>query len=166
MSLSYSNKKFSSVLYIHQCVNKRSVNMSSSFSTITPLNTSTISKMPAYASNNQPQAQQPAASNPLDAYSAPKKKSHWFLKTIATLAVLTAAVGLGRKFLPNVFDSAATVAKDANIFKKGLEYTKLGIAKAGDFVNKYAEMAYKWVLEIPAKFKGTGSTGTTGTPTP
>lgn len=134
--------------------------MSTSFSTITPMNPATISRMPSYAVNT-PQAQ-PAASTPMDAqYDQPaKKKSHWFAKTIGTAVVIAAAVGLARKFLPNIFDSAATVAKDANIFQKGYEYTKIGIAKAGDFVNKYAELAFNWIKDIPNKFKGSGTNPT------
>ena len=38
--------------------------MSTSFSTITPMNPATISKKPTYAVNSQPQ---PAASTPMDA---------------------------------------------------------------------------------------------------
>lgn len=116
--------------------------MSTSFSTITPMNPATISRKPTYAmNNNQPQ---PAASSPMDAPAGQpaKKKSHWFLKTLGTVVVLAAAVGLGRKYLPNVFDPAAKLAGTENILQKGLYYAKLGVAKAGEFVNTYVGKAY------------------------
>ncbi len=115
--------------------------MSNSFSTITPMNPATISRKPTYAVNSQPQ---PAASTPIDAPAGQpaKKKSHWFLKTLAAVVVLAAAVGLGRKYLPNTFDPAAKLAGTENFMQKGLYYTKLGIAKAGEFVNTYTSKAW------------------------
>lgn len=115
--------------------------MSTSFSTITPMNPATISKKPTYAVNNQPQ---PAASTPMDAPAGQpdKKKSHWFLKTLATVVVLAAAVGLGRKYLPDTFNPAAKLSGNEGFMQKGLHYAKLGIAKAGEFVNTYTGKAY------------------------
>ena len=64
--------------------------MSVNFSTITPMSQSTISKMPTY-SNQVAQV----ASTPIDSQE-PKKNNHWFLKTLAAVAVITAGVGLLR----------------------------------------------------------------------
>lgn len=116
--------------------------MSTSFSTITPMTQATVSQKPTYSINNQ----QPAASTPMDApygqQPAKKKKSHWFLKTLATVVVLAAATGLGRKYLPKTFDPAAKLAGTENIFQKGLHYVKLGVAKTGEFVNTNVGKAY------------------------
>ena len=116
--------------------------MSTSFSTITPMNPATISKKPAYSINNQPQ---PAASTPIEPQEQQpaKKKSRWVLKTLAAVVVLAAAAGLGRKYLPETFDPAAKLAGDENILKKGLYYAKLGVAKAGEFINTNAEKLWE-----------------------
>ena len=116
--------------------------MSTSFSTITPMNPATISRKPTYAINNN--QTQPAASSPMNAPAGQptKKNSHWFLKTLAAVVVVATAVGLGRKYLPKVFDPAAQLAGNENIWQKGLHYAKLGVAKAGEFVNTYVGKAY------------------------
>ena len=49
---------------------------------------------------------------------------------------------MGRKYLPNTFDPAAKLAGTENFMQKGLYYTKLGIAKAGEFVNTYTSKAW------------------------
>ncbi len=117
--------------------------MSTSFSTITPMNPATISKKPTYAVNSQPQ---PAASTPMDApygQEPAKKKSNWFLKTLTAVVVLAAATALGRKFLPETFNPAAKLADNANLWQKGLHYAKLGVAKTGEFINTNIEKAYE-----------------------
>ena len=65
--------------------------MSVNFSTITPMSQSTISRVPTYS--NQASAQ--VASTPIES-EQPKKNNHWFLKTLAALAVVTTAVALLR----------------------------------------------------------------------
>ncbi len=145
--------------------------MSVGFSTIRPLDPSTISKAPAFSVAPQ---QSPVASSPIDGGKTETKKSHWFRNTIITLAVLTAAVGLGRKYLPQVFNSSATLTGNENIMQKGLHYVKKYIGVAGDYVNTYAAKAVQLVKDGWNKLKGmfgggagaTGATGTTGVPTP
>ena len=83
--------------------------MSVGFSTIRPMSQETISKSSAFALNNQA-AQQPVANSPMAGPAGtyqPKKKSHWFAKTLATVVVLAAAAGLGRKYLPKTFNPEA-----------------------------------------------------------
>lgn len=136
--------------------------MSMNFATITPMSTATISKKPAYSVDTQ---QQPAASSPMDNGSQVPKKSHWFIKSLATIVVLGAAAGLGAKFLPNVFNSKAVLATDANIFNKGLHYAKVGVGHAGEFINKYAEVAYNWTKNLFNAKAAAGGTAPTGTGT-
>ena len=123
-------------------VNKRSVIMSVNFSTITPMSQSTISKMPTYSTQTSAQV----ASTPIDSQQ-PKKNNHWFLKTLAAVAVLTAAVGLlrGKVDMFKNFDVAGKLAEDANLKDKAVFYGKKAIAVAGDFVNKYANLALETV---------------------
>lgn len=122
------------------------------FSTIRPLDPSTISKAPAYSTNNQ-QAQQPAASSPIDGGAAPRKKSHWFAKTLATVVVLAAAAGLGRKFLPNTFNPELVLKDGAKWYEKGLHYAQKYIGKAGEYINTKTVAAYNAVVNL---FKGKG----------
>ena len=124
--------------------------MSVGFSTIRPMDPATISRAPSYTTNNAP-----AASSPIDNGSAPKKKSHWFLKTIATVVVVAAALGLGRKYLPTVFDSAATIASDAKWYQKAIGYTKKYLGVAGDFVNNFVKQGWEFIAN---KFKGGAKT--------
>lgn len=127
--------------------------MSVGFSTIRPLDPSTISKAPAYSTNNQ-QTQQPAASSPMDAgQPVPKKKSHWFAKTLATVVVLAAAAGLGRKFLPDTFNPELVLKDGAKWYEKGLHYAQKYIGKAGEYINTKTVAAYNWVVNL---FKGKG----------
>lgn len=123
--------------------------MPTNFSTITPLSTSTISKKPAFSVNNQ----QPAASSPVNTFEAePKKKNnHWFLKTLATVAVVAAAVGLGRKYLPEIFNPAATLNGTENLLQKGLHYAKVYIGKAGECVNSTVSAGINFVRNLFTK---------------
>lgn len=132
--------------------------MSVGFSTIRPMDPATISRAPSYSTTTN---NAPAASSPMDTGAAPKKKSHWFLKTLAAVAVVAAAVGLGRKYLPAVFDSTATIAKDAKWHEKALGYAKKYIGVAGDKVIEYASKAVDYAKQgwefVASKFKGGSS---------
>ncbi len=124
--------------------------MSVGFSTIRPMSQETISKASAYSVNGQTAAQ-PAAANPMVGPAGtyqPKKKSHWFAKTVVTLAVLAAAVGLGRKYLPNTFNPNAVLKDGAKWYEQGLHYATKYIGKAGEYVNTYASKAWNWVTNI------------------
>lgn len=136
--------------------------MSSSFSTITPLNPATISRMPSYATNSQTQTQQPAASNPINDYGAPKKKSHWFRNTIIGLVVLAGATAIlrGKVDVFKNFDKAADLAADAKFLDKAAHYGKKGVAVAGDFLIEKGAAVWNFIKELPSKFKGSnGGTG-------
>ncbi len=125
--------------------------MSVNFSTITPMSQNTISKAPTYSNA----AQQPAASTPMDAPGQPqKKKSHGFRNTVLTVVVLAAATALARKFMPNTFKPDAVLKADANYVDKGLHYAKLGVAKAGEFINKYVGKAVDWAKGLIPKSNG------------
>ena len=127
--------------------------MSVGFSTIRPMSQETISKASAYSANAQT-AQQPVANSPMAGPAggyAPKKKSHWFAKTVVTLAVLAAAVGLGRKYLPNSFNPNAALKDGASWYEKAAHYATTYIGKAGEFVNTYASKAWNWATNL---FKG------------
>lgn len=138
--------------------------MSVGFSTIRPMDPATISRVPSYSTTTN---NAPAASSPMDAGTAPKKKSQWFLKTIATVAVVAAAVGLGRKYLPAVFDPAITIAKDAKWHQKAIGYAKKYIGVAGQYINEYAGKAVDYVKKgwnfVANKFKGGATTPPTTT---
>lgn len=112
--------------------------MSVNFSTITPMTQATISKAPAFSVNTAPAAaEQPAASSPMDgAYGQPKKKSHWFIKTLAAVVVVGAALGLGRKYGLKDFDVKKVLDKDATGMQKFTHTIKKWIAQGGDFVNE------------------------------
>jgi hypothetical protein len=116
--------------------------MSVNFSTITPMNPSTISKQPAYTTT-QP------ASSPV---YGPKKKSHKFRNTVLTLIVLGAAAGLTRKFGISGFDKTAAVT--GNFGQKALGYGKKAVAYAGDFVNKYAGVVKDYAVKGYNYIKG------------
>lgn len=120
--------------------------MSVNFSTITQMNQATISRKPAFSTESQ--QQQPSASSPMNSDGTPKKKSHWFAKTLGTLVVLATAVGLGRKYLPNTFNPQAALAGTENLFQKGLHYAKVGIGHAGEFVNTNLSKAYAWAKNL------------------
>ena len=128
--------------------------MSVGFSTIRPMDPATVSRAPSFTTTNNT----PVASSPIDNGSAPKKKSHWFLKTIATVAVVAAALGLGSKYLPSVFNSKATIASDAKWYQKAIGYTKKYLGVAGDFVNNFVKQGWEF---IGNKFKGGAKTPTT-----
>ena len=85
---------------------------------IVPLSPETISKPPKYTNAN---AQQPAASTPMNTEEPAKKKSHWFLKTIGAIVVVGAALGLGRKFVPALRDINLSQVADegAKWYQKG-----------------------------------------------
>ena len=124
--------------------------MSVGFSTIRPMSQETISKASAYSVNDQA-AQQPAANSPMVGPAGryqPKKKSNWFAKTLVTLAVLAAAVGLGRKYMPNTFNPDAVLKDGANLFEKGAHYVTKYIGKAGEFINTNVAKAYNWVTNL------------------
>ncbi|MBS4759730.1 MAG: hypothetical protein KHX03_03415 [Clostridium sp.] len=122
--------------------------MSANFSTITPMSQNTISKVPTYSNASQ----QPAASTPMDAPGqSQKKKSHGFRNTVLTVIVLAAATALARKFMPTTFDPKAVLKADANYVDKGIHYAKLGVAKAGEFINTYAGKAIDWVKGLIPK---------------
>lgn len=124
--------------------------MSVNFSTITPMNQATISKPPAFTTTPAAVAEQPAASTSMDG-GKPHKKSHWFRNTLITLVVIAAATGLGRKYMPTTFDPAAKLAGTEKWYQQGLHYAKLGVAKAGEFVNKYVGQAYTYIASKFAK---------------
>lgn len=128
--------------------------MSVGFSTIRPMDPATVSRAPSFTTTNNT----PVASSPIDNGSAPKKKSHWFLKTIATVAVVAAALGLGSKYLPSVFNSKATIASDAKWYQKAIGYTKKYLGVAGDFVNNFVKQGWEFIAN---KFKGGAKTPTT-----
>lgn len=129
--------------------------MSVNFSTITPMNPSTISQKPAFSVDTGATEQKPTASSPLDAYQTqqPKKNKHTFLKIVGTLAVLTAAVGLlrGKVDMIKNFDVKAPLAADAKLLEKGKHYALKGIAVAGDFVNNYFNKAVNFVKNLLPK---------------
>ena len=116
--------------------------MSVNFSTITPMSQSTISRVPTYS--NQASAQ--VASTPIES-EQPKKNNHWFLKTLAALAVVTTAVALlrGKVDVFKNFDVNSKLADNAGLKDKAMFYGKKAIAVAGDFVNKYAGLAVEKV---------------------
>ena len=116
--------------------------MSVNFSTITPMSQSTISKKPTYS--NQASAQ--VASTPIDS-GKQKKNNHWFLKTLAAVAVITAGVGLlrGKVDMFKNFDVTSKLAENANLKEKAVLYGKKAVSVAGDFVNKYAHLAVETV---------------------
>lgn len=126
--------------------------MTSSFSTITPLNTATVSKAPAY-SKTQTQAQ-PQASSPMTSSGEPKKKnSHWFIKTLATAVVVVGGLAAARKWCPGVKDVAADSLKNglqegATIKGKISHY----VAKAGQAIIDAGAKSWNWVA---SKFGGT-----------
>lgn len=139
--------------------------MSSEFSRIMPLNTATISKTPAYANNAQVQPQtaaQPAASSPMDAYGYPqKKKSHWFLKTLAAVVVLggTAAVLRKKVDVFKNFDLASPLKEGANFTEKAKYYGTKAVAYVGEQINKGVDAFLKL-------FKSTKEKGSTAPAAP
>lgn len=123
--------------------------MSVNFSTITPMNPSTISRKPAYTTT-----QQPAASSPMDtAYYQPKKKSRWFLKTlIAAAVVLGGAAALrGKVDMFKNFDVASKLPSEAKFGDKAAFYGKKAVATVGDFATKYWNKAAVWVQNLFSK---------------
>ena len=121
---------------------------------IVPLSPETISRPPKYTNAN---AQQPAASTPMNTEEPAKKKSYWFLKTIGAIVVVGAALGLGRKFVPALRDINLSQVADegAKWYQKGLRY----IAQAGEYINTKAAASLDWIKALPSKI-GFGKKGT------
>ena len=125
-----------------------------SFSTLGPMNPATISKMPTYT---KAAAQAPVASTSLEPKDA-KKNSHWFLKTLATVAVLTAGVALLRSKVDvfKNFDKALPLADGAKFLDKAKHYGLKAVAVAGDFVIDNANKAIAWGKNLFNNNKPTG----------
>ena len=127
----------------------------SDFSVITPLNTATISRSPSYSKGPQVQAAPDAlASTPVDAYGYPqqKKKSHWFLKTLAAVAVLGTTAAILRKKVDvfKNFDLAgAKLADKASLTEKAKFYGTKVVSYVGEKVNQGVD----YVVRL---FKGLG----------
>lgn len=114
---------------------------------IVPMSQETISKRPKYSTS---EPQQPVASTTVSTQDtgAKKKKSHWFLKTLATVAVVAAAVGLGRKYIPALSKIDLSVpATGAKFTEKAVRF----VAQAGETVNNYASQALNYLKSIPGK---------------
>jgi len=132
--------------------------MSVGFSTIRPMNPSTISRKPTYSTAA-------VASSPIDAGQVTtKKKGGWFKKTLIALATVATAVALGQRFLPKVFDASATLSSNAKWYEKGLHYVKKGIGIAGEFINKYVDKGIDLVKAGWSKLKGMFGGGAAPTP--
>ena len=114
------------------------------FSTITPMSQATISKMPAYTN-----VQQNVASSPMTASEQPKKKSHWFAKTLLFAAVvLGAAAALrGKVDVFKNFDKSGALADGAKFMEKAAHYGKKAVAVVGDFVIENGTKAYNFCVE-------------------
>lgn len=134
--------------------------MSVGFSTIRPMDPSTISRRPTYSTAST------SASSPMDnGQTVTKKKSHWFRNTIIGLAVVATAVALGQRFLPTIFNGSATITSGAKWYEQGLQYVKKGIGIAGEFINKYVDMGINLAKAGWTKLKGMIGGGATP-PTP
>ena len=120
--------------------------MSVNFSTITPMSQATISKKPAYTNSAQP-----AASSPIS--EQPKKKSHWFLKTLVAAAVVlgTAAALRGKVDMFKNFDKGSTLAEGAKFLDKMKHHGKKAVAVVGDFVNENALKAWNGFKNLIGK---------------
>ena len=117
--------------------------MSSSFSTITGLNPSTISRQPTYTAPAASEAK-PQASTPIVVttdYKHENQNSHWFLKTIAAAAVIAGGLVAGRKYIPQLKDISTEAMPTTGTKDKVLYY----VAKAGDEIEKFAVDMYNKV---------------------
>lgn len=131
--------------------------MSVNFSTIGQMNTSTISKPPAFstAAPEVSQPQMPAASTRINTpdsdYEPEKKKSHWLLKTIGAAVVIVGGLAAARKWCPGVKEIILEkeLAKDAKFGDKCKYY----LAKAGQYITDKAKLAYESVVGIFDKSK-------------
>lgn len=124
--------------------------MSVNFSTIGQMSQATISQKPTYSTDTT--GQQPAASTAMDSQGHPKpKKSHWFIKTLATIVVLGAAVGLGRKYGIPKFDPKAALAEGAGTMDKVKHSSQKYLAVAGDFINSNVGKAWTWCKNLVGK---------------
>lgn len=115
----------------------------SSFSTITGLNASTISRPPSFATPNTAEAK-PQASAPIVVttnYQPEKKKSHWFLKTIAAIAVIGGGMVAARNYIPQLKKVATEAAPTTGNKDKALYY----LAKGADEIQKFVVDAYQKV---------------------
>ena len=130
--------------------------MTVSFSTLTPMSQATISKAPTYSKT---QAQTPIASTSIEPKES-KKSSHWFLKTLATVAVLTAGVALlrGKVDVFKNFDKTLPLADGAKFLDKAKYYGQKAIAVVGDFVIDNAQKAFAWGKGLFNKNNATGNT--------
>ena len=137
--------------------------MPTNFSTITPLNPANISRPPSFTTANTTESQ-PAASSPMVGEPPAKKNSHKFLKTVGTLVVIAAALGLARKYLPNTFNPQLNLSPDAGIVDKGLYYAKKYIGVAGEHINSWTGSAINGVKGLYEKaanyIKNLGNTTT------
>lgn len=118
------------------------------FSTIRPMDPSTISRMPAYTANPAT----PAASSPIGSETK-KKKSHWFLKTLAAVAVVAGGAALlrGKVDMFKNFDVKAALPSTATFVDKAKHYAMKSVAVAGDFLISKTTTAYNWVKNLVTK---------------
>lgn len=118
------------------------------FSTIRPMEQSTISRMPAYTANPVT----PAASSPIG--SEPKKKnSHWFLKTLAAVAVIAGGAALlrGKVDVFKNFDVKAALPSTATFVDKAKHYAMKAVAVTGDFLISKGTAVCNWVKGLIPK---------------
>ena len=131
------------------------------FSTITPMSQATISRKPTYTNESQPAASTSMTTN------QPKKKSHWFLKTLVfAAAVLGAAAALrGKVDVFKNFDVKSVLGADAKFADKAMYYAKKGVAVVGDFVIEKSMALYAAAKglfnKITAKAETAAETATT-----
>ena len=86
---------------------------------------------------------------------APKKKSHWFAKTLAAIVVLAggAAILRGKVGAFKNFDKTKPLEEGAKFKEQATYYGKKAVAVVGDFINE------KVVAPILKLFKGKPKAG-------
>lgn len=131
--------------------------MSTNFSTIAPLSASTISRAPSFVKEGaaetkaEPKAEQPVASSSIYDDGTKKKKSHWFLKTIVSLAVIAGGLAAAKNYVPQLKNLDTTVKfADVKGYKDKALYL---VAKGGEKVIEYWNSGYNWVKGLLPKGK-------------
>lgn len=133
------------------------------FSTISQMDLTTVSKLPAFSTNTSAQkppaaapndmsSQQPLASSRINNnYEPEPKKSHWFLKTLGAIIVIGGALVAARKSSASIkeIDLTKELSKEAKLADKAKFYT----AKAGEWIIVKAKAAKEWVVGIFDKTK-------------